>query len=233
MNITTKEFLLHILKRLRIVPIILILALVLLVLENRDQITAENIRNYIPSNIYIAILIISALYAIKSITIMFPLAVLNMSVGMIYPIPLSILINLIGLLVCVTVPFLMGRVYGLEYIDTLFKRYPKAQRISDFKEKDTIFMAFIVKMISIIPSDVGSMLFGAMGVCYWKYLLGSMLSMVPHMIAVTYLGKTITEPLSIGFMIASGFTLILTILSIIIYYLLMKKQGESKTEHKG
>ena len=224
MKITRKEFLLHTLKRLRIVPVILIIALVLVTLQNRDQITTENIRNYIPSNIYLAIIVITALYTIKSVSIVFPLAVLNMSVGLIYPAPLSILINLIGLFVCATAPYLLGRLFGAEYIDKLFKKYPKAKKIKEFQDKDTIILAFFVKTIAIIPSDAGSMLFGAMRVSYFKYLLGSMLSMVPHMIAVTYLGETITEPFSIGFMISSGFTLLFTILSIVLYYILMKKQ---------
>lgn len=232
MKITRMEFLLHTLKRLRIVPIVLIIAIVLVSLQNRDQFTVENIRNYIPSNIYIAIIVITALYAIKSVTIVFPLAVLNMSVGLIYPAPLSILINLIGLFVCATTPYLLGKLFGTEYIDKLVKRYPKIQRIKEFQNQDTIMLSFFVKTIAIIPSDVGSLLFGAMGSSYFKYIIGSMLSMIPHMIAVTYLGETITEPFSIGFMISSGCTLILTIISIALYYFLMKKRVENIADHK-
>jgi uncharacterized membrane protein YdjX (TVP38/TMEM64 family) len=187
---------------------------------------------YKRQNIYIAIIVITALYAIKSVTIVFPLAVLNMSVGLIYPAPLSILINLIGLLVCATTPYLLGKLFGTEYIDKLVKRYPKIQRIKEFQNQDTIILSFFVKTIAIIPSDVGSLFFGAMGSSYFKYLLGSMLSMIPHMIAVTYLGETITKPFSIGFMISSGCTLILTIISIALYYFLMKKHVENIADHK-
>ena len=224
MKITKNEFLLHILKRFSIVLFIIMIALIILGLDNQNQITAKDIQRYIPSNIYIAIIVIIVLYAIKSVSIVFPLAVLNMSVGLIYSAPLSILVNLIGLLVCATIPYLLGRLFGPQYINKLLVKYPKAKRIKEFQDKDTIILAFFVKTIAIIPSDIGSLLFGAMQVNFWKYLLGSMLSMVPHMIAVTYLGQTITEPFSIGFMISSGFTLLLTILSIVLYYYFMKKE---------
>ena len=65
-----------------------------------------------------------------------------------------------------------------------------------------IIFTFFVRIIGRLPSDIVSMYMGAVGVKYQKYLSGSILGMLPHMITFPVMGMNITNPRSREFIVS-------------------------------
>ena len=100
-------------------------ALILLVFINRDSITVDAIINYAPSNYFLAALVLLLLFALKSLSVFFASIILFTVSGLIFPLPLAILVNSLGVIIMASEAYLMGRIYGSDLIGTIAEKYPK------------------------------------------------------------------------------------------------------------
>ena len=114
-------------------PLLLILLVILFFGQNLDKITVEDILRYTPQNLLLAALVLVGAYAVKSLSVVFPLLALYASAGVLFPPPVAILVNLCGLCVGATLPYLLGRLAGQEYMDRLMIRYQKAARLRELQ----------------------------------------------------------------------------------------------------
>lgn len=211
------------LKWIRWIPLLVIAAVVVTGVIYRREITVDRILNYTPSNYFLAAMVLVVFYALKSLSIMFPIFALYMSAGILFTPFWAIIVNLIGLSVCLSLPFFVGRWYGTELADRLVKKYPKAQQLDRFKEKNMFFLVYIVKMVGVIPCDISSMLFGAMRIPYRTYLPSAVVGMTPCMLAVTFLGITVTNTRSPGFIISCAALVLTAMLSVVVYRIYLKR----------
>lgn len=147
----------------KILPFVVMLALVALYLPNKDAVSVDSILRYTPDNLWLAALAVLAAYAVKSLSVFFPLLVLYAAAGLLFPLPAALLVNLSGLLVCVTVPYGIGRFAGKDLVDSLQKKYKKIARINEIKRGSELFFAFFLRIIAVLPGDVVSMVLGASG----------------------------------------------------------------------
>lgn len=148
----------------KILPFVVMLALVALYLPNKDAVSVDSILRYTPDNLVAgrpggA----GRAYAVKSLSVFFPLLVLYAAAGLLFPLPAALLVNLSGLLVCVTVPYGIGRFAGKDLVDSLQKKYKKIARINEIKRGSELFFAFFLRIIAVLPGDVVSMVLGASG----------------------------------------------------------------------
>ena len=66
--------------------------------------TAEMILNYTPEQPLLAVAVLLLLYALKSVTVIFPISALQVAVGHLFdPLP-AFLLNLLGLVITLTLP---------------------------------------------------------------------------------------------------------------------------------
>lgn len=82
-------------------PLLLILLVILFFGQNLDKITVEDILRYTPQNLLLAALVLVGAYAVKSLSVVFPLLALYASAGVLFPPPVAILVNLCG---CASAP---------------------------------------------------------------------------------------------------------------------------------
>ncbi|PWM38924.1 MAG: DedA family protein [Clostridiales bacterium] len=204
-------------------PLLLILLVILFFGQNLDKITVEDILRYTPQNLLLAALVLVGAYAVKSLSVVFPLLALYASAGVLFPPPVAILVNLCGLCVCATLPYLLGRLAGQEYMDRLMSRYQKAARLRELQSSNELFLAYFLRVINLLPGDIVSMFLGSTGMRFDKYLVGSLLGLCPTMLAATFLGEHITEPTSPGFLLSAGATVLLSVGSLLLYRVYLKK----------
>ena len=93
----------------------------------------SEILSYCPDNLWLAAFVILGFYGLKSLSVVFPLAAIFVCVGAIYPFWVGILLNIIGLSVCFTVPYLVGRISGGDIMRVIEMKYPKARRATLFQ----------------------------------------------------------------------------------------------------
>jgi uncharacterized membrane protein YdjX (TVP38/TMEM64 family) len=188
------------------------------------KITPEDIFNYVPDNYLLAAITIIGLFLIKSLSVVLPLMALYISSGMIFSPLWGIIVNLIGLFISLTIPYLLGRFCGKGLLDRLLVKYKNIEKLKTIKSKNEWFLSYILRMIGILPGDIVSMSLGAMNINYNKYIVGSIVGLLPRMVVATCLGSTITDPTSPVFILSCVITVVLTGGSMFLHQRFMKKE---------
>ena len=201
-----------------------VFTLAILVLEHGKKASVEMLLKNLPHNGWIAALLLWCLFALKSISMVFPLALLFAASGVFYPLPQALLVNEIGLCIAVTIPYWMGRHYGVELVATLKKKHPKIAELQKMEQRDDFFRSFLIRAVGILPFDVVSLYLGASGVAYAPYLGGCIAGCFFHLLTATLLGMNVEDPSSPEFLIALGIHVVFLGLSVWGYYFRIRKQ---------
>ncbi len=168
-------------------------ALILLVFINRDSITVDAIINYAPSNYFLAALVLLLLFALKSLSVFFASIILFTVSGLIFPLPLAILVNSLGVIIMASEAYLMGRIYGSDLIGTIAEKYPKVQPILHLQDKKPFLFTFLLRMLKVSNVDISSMYMGASHTRFAPYLAASYVAIVPELVLYAMLGSSISD----------------------------------------
>ena len=113
------------------IPIVIMLCLVAgaaaLMLAG-DGVTVEMLTNYAPKNTALAVVVALLAYAVKSQTVFVLYGVVATAVGIVFEPPLSLIVNAVGSVICISVPYFTGRASGGEAAHKLLKKYKKTWR---------------------------------------------------------------------------------------------------------
>ena len=208
---------------LKAAPILVCVLLLIWFLAAGDGISVDTILSYTPRNPVLAALLLLALYGVKSLTIAFPILLLQVAAGHLFPTGVALVVNLLGLVVDLTIPFWIGRASGSGLIQKLTKRFPKLEGLLGIQQNNTFFLSFFLRVINCLPGDVISMYLGATGTPYLTFLAGQMLGSLPSTICATVLGSSISDPRSSKFIFTLLLTVLISLSSSVIYYLYKKK----------
>lgn len=181
---------------LRVIPPCITAGLILVFFLYLRNVTFSDIVNLAPDSPWGAAAVLVVIYSIKSMSIVFPLTALYISAGVLFPFWVAILVNLVGLFCCTTIPFWIGRFSGAPLMEKLTEKYPKVNKLSEIGTSNEVFSSYILRAIGILPGDVASAVMGACGYRFPAYTLGSLLGLLPAMIIQTLMGRHLDEPLS-------------------------------------
>ena len=176
--------------------------IILIFLIKRKDITIDGILNYTPQSPILAAFMMIGLFALKSLSIVIYSGILYVIDGILFPLPVAILMNICGSIVMVTLPYVIGKKVGARAAVYVVEKYPKAKSLNKLRSENDFIFTFFVRIIGRLPSDIVSMYMGAVGVKYQKYLSGSILGMLPHMITFPVMGMNITNPRSREFIVS-------------------------------
>ena len=123
---------------IKLVPLMVCGVLLVVCVVNRDKVTVDAILNHAPENLGMRSLVIIALYAVKSITVVFPMLIINVAAGIVLPSPLALIINTVGVAVMSAIPYFIGRLSGVEIYEKFSKKYPKAREILDSRQNNIV-----------------------------------------------------------------------------------------------
>ncbi len=191
-----------------------------------DELTLKNLLSYAPSNYYLAAIFIIFMYALKSLSVLFPISLLYILSGIIFkPIP-ALLVNILGMAVATTLPYWIGRFSGADMVDHIKNKYKRAKVLDNFKEDNEVFFSFIVRAIGFLPCDIVSLLMGLIKLNYKKYIIGTILGMLPGLISVTFVGQTIANPKSWQFIVSCASAVIISASTTLIYIKIKKNNKD-------
>lgn len=209
---------------IRLLPLFLCLGAVVAYFLSGQDITVDSLKNFAPSTPAAAVIFLLALYAIKSLTVFFPIVVLNALGGFLFSPFWAIAVNTVGVAIDQALPYWVGRLSGTGIVDKIEEKYPKFAIFFGKKQQNHFFMSFFLRAIYCLPGDLVSMYFGAIRMPFGKYMLSSMLGMLPGTVAATVLGVSISDPFSPLFWLSLGAMIGFALLSALIYRLWRKKQ---------
>ena len=126
---------------------------------------------------------------VKSFALVFPPAVVFSVCAYIMPnFWVALLVNVVSVFLSLFVPYFLGRFTGSGMVDTLKGKFKAIKKIDDFAGANEVEMTFAIKLSGIMPGDLSSLLFGAMGISFKNYTIGANLGNLPLVIVYTFFG---------------------------------------------
>ena len=184
---------------------------------------AEAIAAFSPRQTVLAASFLVGLYALKSLSVCFPMSALTAAGGLLFPFPLALAVNLCGTAVAQTIPFFLGRREqgGLE---ALAERYPRVAGICRAQAEDRWLSVFLLRLAGASPGDVVSLYLGASGTPCGVYLSAGLLGGLPRIACATVLGGALWQPGSGRFWLSLAAGGALTALSGVIWLLWRRRR---------
>lgn len=193
------------------------------------EVSVETIIQHIPQNPLLAACILLLLYVVKSVFVVFPILILEIVGGYLFPIVPALFINNLGILICNVVAYWSGRFSGKESVEKLIERSDRFMDVVRVQNDNTFFVCLCSRMIVGIPRDLVSMYFGATQMDFKCYLVASTIGSLPSTVIVTLFGYSVTEPKNPLFWIS---LIIMGILTFGSYYI-CRRYSHKKKEGTG
>ena len=196
--------------------------------KTHGNLTVEQLVNYRPKNPVLAVLVMLGLFLLKSVDFIMYSGVLYAASGVMLPLPAAIALNIVGAAIMVTPVYFIGRALGAPVLEDLKRKYPK---LNDFVSRPLggeLMLSLLLRSVGL-SLHVGSLYLGAAQVRFDRYLLGSVLGLLPVIIPDTVMGTSIHDPKSPAFVIALAAKIGASVLSMLIA-LLLQRRSRQKTE---
>ena len=168
-------------------PLLVLAAGAVVLWPYRHELTAEAIAALSPKQTVLAAGFLIGFYALKSLSVCFPMSALTAAGGLLFPFPLALAVNLCGTGVVQTIPFLLGRREqgGLE---ALAARFPRVADLCRVQAENRWLTVFLLRLAGASPGDVVSLYLGASGTPCGVYLSAGLLGGLPRVASATALG---------------------------------------------
>lgn len=215
-------------RRWKLLCLVLIAGAVVL-LYAKNPITAEQLMNWQPKNLFAAAVLLLLFFAVKSALVFVPILIPQILVGHLYPGCAAFGLNLLGLVVVMSVPHAIGRRLGGEKLAAVLQRYPKLDGILKLQQENELALSFMLRACAVPPADIVTMYLGASGMPLHVNLLGGVLGALPAMVMTTFLGANIQDPSSPAFWQALGLNVGWIVLSALGFWLFHKLTPREET----
>lgn len=191
-------------KVLQIISFVFMLAMVVVcvVFLKKNNISIKNVdalTQYLTGGTLTVALIIVGFSVVKSFALIFPPAVLYVLSGIVFDDYLTaFLVNFIATACSLILPYFLGRFTGSDMVDTLKGRFKAVQKLDSFADENSFSVVLIFKAGGFIPSDLSSLIFGALKIPFGKYFIAANLGMLVLNALWTLFGTKgdLTNPLS-------------------------------------
>lgn len=204
------------------------IVLLLVLLLHRDQLTVENIVSFSPQNTFFAAMILLGLYVVKGFTMLVNGYILYGAAGIMFTPPLAVGVTIVGSIIMLTIPYWLGRRGGTEKLEALTVKYKKLESLTNLQKHNEIIFPFLLRILGVLPCEVVSLYLGASRVDYGKYLLGSLLGLLPSIIAFAIMGEYVSDPGSPQFLLSAAIWLVGGCSGLILSYRGKRKKEECK-----
>lgn len=193
-----------IVKVLQILSFVIMLGMVILCMTflSQNNISVSNVdalTQYLTGGTLTIALIIIGFSIVKSFALVFPPAVLFVLSGIVFEkMWLAVLVNCVATACSIILPYFLGKFMGMELVNSLKNRFKAVKKIDDFAGENSFALVFVFKAGGLIPSDLSSLIFGAMNIPFGKYFVASNLGLLILNILWTLLGVygDLSNPLS-------------------------------------
>ncbi len=216
--------------RASIAMLIFVLAIV-----NYDKLKNIDIRALVEasSGLAAAVAAIIGIYFVKSVLFVIPASLIYISVGMAFSPWRAVLINLAGIIVEITVTYLLGIFLGGDYVRKLLEKNKGGRKLLEMDISNRFPVLLGIRFLPVFPIDFVSLFWGASRCKFPRYFFASLLGIMPRVILFTILGDGIYDYIPIHLLVK---IIICAIPVAVAAYLIMhlvksrKKSGDKKPD---
>jgi len=199
----------------------------LMIYKTSGGLTVEQLVSYKPKNPVVAALAMLGLFALKSVDFIMHSGVLYAASGVMFPLPVALALNIVGAAIMVTPVYLIGRGLGAPILEELKKKYPKLNSFVSQPLGGELVLSVLLRSTGL-SLHVGSLYLGAAQTDFGKYLLGSVLGLLPIMIPFTVMGTSVNDPGSPTFLISFAVKIALSAASLLIALAIRRREQRTK-----
>ena len=191
-------------KALQILSFVIMLAMVVLCLIflKKNNISVKNVdalTGYLVGGTLTITLIMVGFSIIKSFALIFPPAVLFVLSGIVFgDMATAVLVNAIATACSLILPYFLGKFMGMDLVNSLKTRFKAIKKLDDFADENSFSLVLIFKAGGLMPSDLSSLIFGAMNIPFGKYFIASNIGLLFLNVLWTLVGVKgdLSNPLS-------------------------------------
>ncbi len=224
-------------KALQITSFVIMIAMVILcmVFLKKNNISVKNVdalTGYLVGGTLTVALIMVGFSVVKSFALIFPPAVLFVVSGIVFDnMWTAVLVNAIATACSLILPYFLGKFMGMEMVNSLKKRFKAIKKLDNFADENSFSLVLIFKAGGLMPSDLSSLIFGAMNIPFIKYFIASNLGMLFLNVLWTLVGSKgdLDNPLSFLYALPA---LIFAICGTVFITVRQKKRNILKAEEK-
>lgn len=191
------------------------------------HLSVDQLLRYQPKNKVAAAFAMWGLFLLKSVDFVIYSGILYAIDGILFPLPIALFVNLVGIVIISVVPYFVGKSLGSPILKRIEAKYPKFQEVEK-KSGDNIFLLTLLLRCVGLPYNLVGMYMGARECRFLPYLLGSVLGLIPRMIPYTLMGSSATNFRSPVFLGAIAAELILIGLALLLYRFKIKGTRDSE-----
>ncbi len=205
--------------------------------EYRDYLLMLEIRVASLQKIYAVIPAILLLFTLKGII---PLPILPLSCvcvisAMVYSFPISLIINILGLVIIFSIRYYIGtRSKNLPC--RILKSYKEIWNVLEHNGSGNPWLLFLCRVIPLFPVNTVSNIYGSLNYNFGRYLLISVSGFLPKLISYSIIGHNAFNPFSPSFIIPvmlSGFLSGVGLLITRKIILFIRRKGEEDVKNKN
>ncbi len=178
--------------------------------------TPDDVFQFAGGNVLVEVGIIFLIYAVKSVLFFIPIAFCYILTGNLFPPMYSILLNILGVSLTLTLTFFLGKKLGKNFVEKIVRRSKKVKKFMENTEKNNVTL-FALRASNIFPVELISLVCGCTGYRYWSFLGLSLLAMVPTLIPFSVMGDALKNPMSKEFWIPFIIAILMMVGSLIFY----------------
>ena len=196
---------------------------IVLFARHQDNLSAQALASYQPERPFLSCLVMLGLFLLKSVDFLIHSGILYAAVGIMFPLPVALLLNLIGIIITVTPAYFMGRIWGPAVIETLYEKYPRLRFYTQGAAGGSFMVALLLRTVGL-PIQIGSVYMGAANYSFGRFLSGSVLGLLPVMVPYTVMGESAGKPGSPVFVIALTIEILTVIASLVVGAVMAKRR---------
>lgn len=153
------------------------------------------------SNIGLIFLAMLLFFALKSFISVVPISATCFLSGVLFPFPLAIVVNYLGLAAQISIKFLWGYKLGGGNIAKILNRYPVIIDILEHDGKGNPWFLFIFRLVPSFPINPISQMYGDMHFDFKNFMLISLAGFSIKIFLFTIIGSNVFDPLSRDFIL--------------------------------
>lgn len=178
-----------------ILRVIIVISLLIIIVLNFDTFRNVDVEGLVrrAGSPWRGFLVVMALFAIKSIVLVVPAALVNIGVGVAFTPLIGLLVNTAGVVVELTTSYYMGYFLGGEFVERQLDKMKRGREYLEDDSRDSGVVMFFLRIIPVFSVNAISMFYGSSHYNYWKYLGISMAGMMPRVIVLSLFGNAIYE----------------------------------------
>ncbi|MCI1944543.1 TVP38/TMEM64 family protein [Clostridium luticellarii] len=197
---------------------VLVLFIIILLFVYKDKfynIDVYKIKSYIQSYGRLSAIVFIIMYTLRPLLIIFPASIMSIIAGNIFNAHIAVLLSMVGCFGSATVAFFLSRYFGRSFVNRILKG--KALNLDKNIEKYGFRIMTVMRLSFVFPYDPLSYAAGLTKMKYSDFIFGTLLGTLPEMVTYSLMGKNLSDPFSVKFILPIMILCIIAFCSIYIH----------------